>query len=159
MRGSFARIVRSLRAEGVAFSDRRAVKAQKTFAASALLAGRAAAELADLAPLVHLWTNPRDEQTMRRIAADAGVPVDQPGHTVRSLGELRIDLTELVGQRERVAGAEEFKELLRRGQRLALELRREHPDARDLLAGVQQHQRETLTIFRERFAEEGLVDV
>ncbi|WP_322763364.1 effector-associated domain EAD1-containing protein [Frankia sp. Cr2] len=92
-------------------------------------------------------------------AGEPDVPVDQPGHTVRSVGELRIDLTELVGQRDRVAGAEEFKELLRRGQRLALELRREHPDARDLLAGVQQHQRETLTIFRERFAEEGLVDV
>ncbi|WP_239382542.1 AAA family ATPase [Frankia sp. CIT1] len=159
VRGPFARIVRSLRAEGVAFSDRRAVKAQKTFAASALLAGRAVAELADLAPLVHLWTNPRDEQTMRRVAADAGVPVDQPGHTVRSVGELRLDLTELVGQRARVARAEEFRELLRRGHRLALELRRDHPDARDLLADVQRQQRETIIVYRERFTEEELIDV
>ncbi|KLL11164.1 AAA family ATPase [Protofrankia coriariae] len=159
VRGPFARIVRSLRAEGVVFSDRRAVKAQKTFAARALLAGRAAAELADLAPLVHLWTNPRDEQTIRRIVADAGVPVDRPGRTVRSFGELRIDLAELAGQRARVAGAEEFRELLRRGQRLVLELRRDHPDARDLLADVQRHQRETIAIYRERFAEEELVDV
>uniref|UniRef100_UPI0020255D4D AAA family ATPase n=1 Tax=Frankia sp. CiP1_Cm_nod1 TaxID=2897160 RepID=UPI0020255D4D len=159
VRGPFARIVRSLRAEGVVFSDRRAVKAQKTFAARALLAGRAAAELADLAPLVHLWTDPRDEQTIRRIVADAGVPVDQPGRTVRSLGELRIDLAELAGRREEASRAEEFRELLRRGQRLVLELRRDHPDARDLLTDVQRHQRETITIYRERFAEEELVDV
>lgn len=158
VRGALARIVRSLRAEGVVFSDRRAVKAQKAVAATALLAGRAAAEPADLAALVYLWSHPRDEPSLRRIVADHGVPVERTGRP-RDPTELRLDLHELVGLRDRVSSAEEFRELLRRGQRLALEARRDHPGAGDLLGETQRAQRETIITFRERFGAEGMVDV
>jgi MoxR-like ATPase len=159
VRTTFARIVRALRAEGVSFSDRRAVKAQKAFAASALLAGRARADVADLAPLVYLWANARDEPTLRRIVADHDVPVLTPGYTARDPAEVRLELSTLRAQRERLSSAEEYRELLRLGRRLAVELRRDHPYARDLHEMARRDQHELIVMFRERFADEGLLDV
>jgi MoxR-like ATPase len=153
----YVQILQALRAEGITFSDRRAVKAQKVFAASALLAGRGQAELSDLARLVHLWADIRDEPSLRRIVADHGVPVDEPGDRVREVYEiLQVDLREIIVRREQVTTEQEFRELMRRTQRLAAELRRDHPGERDALDEVQSQQRETVMMFRERFPERGL---
>jgi MoxR-like ATPase len=159
IRDPFAQILRAFRAEGVAFSDRRAVKAQKTFAASALLAGRARAEAADLAPLVHLWTDPHDEASIRRIVTDHEVPVDDQARVVRDVAEVSLDLRQVSRLQGAISSPEQCREVMRRLHKLALELRRDHPDARELLGAVQQAQREALTLYRERFEVEGYVNV
>lgn len=153
----YIRIIQAMRAEGVTFSDRRAVRAQKVFAASALLAGRGQATMADLSRLVHMWTSPRDEPSVRRIVTDHGVPVEEARSRVREIPEILIDLREIATDRGRVATAQEFRELMRRAQRLAAELRRDHPGEREALGQVQSDQRETVQLFRERFGEEGLM--
>jgi MoxR-like ATPase len=154
---SYIRIIQALRAEGITFSDRRAVRAQKVFAASALLAGRGQATMADLARLVHLWTDPRDEASLRRIVADHGVPVEQPGGRIREVHEiLEIDLREITVDRARVTTEQEFRELMRRTQRLVAELRRDHPGEHEALDRVQRDQRETVLMYRERFGERSL---
>jgi MoxR-like ATPase len=153
----YVRIIQALRAEGIAFSDRRAVRAQKVFAASALLAGRGAARMTDLARLVNLWTDPRDEPSLRRIVADHGVPVQEPGGGIREVHEiLEIDLHDITLDRARVTTEQEFRELMRRAQRLAAELRRDHPGEQEALNRVQHEQRETVALYRERFPEKGL---
>lgn len=154
---AYIRIIQALRAEGITFSDRRAVRALKVFAASALLAGRGQATMADLARLVHLWTDPRDEPSLRRIVTDHGVPVEQPGSRIREVHEiLEIDLREIAVDRARVTTEQEFRELMRRTQRLAAELRRDHPGEQEALDRVQRDQRETVLLYRERFAERSL---
>ncbi|MBO3747498.1 AAA family ATPase [Streptosporangiaceae bacterium NEAU-GS5] len=159
IRGPFATILRSFRAEGVAFSDRRAVKAMKTFAAHALLGGRKKAELLDLAPLVHLWSSPRDEPSIRRIVADHDIPVDVGTRVVRDPAEVKFELRQLIRQREHVSSHDECRELLRRLHRLTVELRRDHPESRELAADVAAAQRDVLDMYREKYAEEGLYGV
>jgi len=154
VRDPYARIVRALRAEGIAFSDRRAVKAQKAFAASALLAGRLRAEVADLAVLSRLWTDPRDEQSLRRVVADHGVPVDTPGRVRRDPYDLRIDLREFRNRLAVLRTSEEIREMLRLLGRLATEARRDHPAEQALFKEISQAQRATLTKLREDFPEE-----
>jgi MoxR-like ATPase len=156
VRVPYLRIVQALRAEGIAFSDRRAVKAQKVIAASALLGGRPDADMTDLAVLAHLWTDPRDEPSVRRIVTDHGVPVDDARSRIRELHEIMIDLREVVALRKKVTTEQEFKDLMRRTQRLAAELRRDHPGDRDALDQVQREHRETITLYRERFPGKGL---
>lgn len=151
IRAPYAEIVRELRAQGVAFSDRRAVKAQKVFAAAALLAGRTEADLADLGVLGYLWTDRRDEPTLRRILTEHGVSVTDPGRRVRDLTEIRVDLRELQARLRQPAVKEEHRELLRRLQQLVTELRREHPGATELLTELTRTQREAMGAFRERF--------
>ncbi|MFI0980883.1 AAA family ATPase [Streptomyces sp. NPDC021093] len=154
VREPYARIVRALRAEGIAFSDRRAVKAQKVFAASALLAGRLRAEASDLAVLARLWTDPRDEQSLRRIVADHGVPVDTPGRVLRDPYDLRIDLREYRNRLALLRTSDEIRDVLRLLGRLAAEARRDHPAEQQLLKETTQIQREALTKLREDFPEE-----
>jgi MoxR-like ATPase len=156
VRTTYVRILHALRAEGITFSDRRAVRAQKVFAASALLAGRMEAEIADLARLVHLWTDPRDEASLRRIITDHGVPVDQPGSRIREVREIQLDLHELAVRRGQVGSAVELRNLMHRIQRLAAELRRDHPGQDEAMRQVREAQRETVTLFRERHPAEGL---
>lgn len=155
VRGLFTHIVQAFRAEGVSFSDRRAVKAQKTFAAAAMLAGRARAEPADLAPLIYLWTSPDDEPAIRRIVADHDVPVEDRSHVVRDPAEISYDLVQLRRQQANVRTAEEFREVLRRIQRVVNETRRDHPDSQQLLSGLLQLRDELLRAYRERYGEEG----
>ena len=155
VRGLFTHIVQAFRAEGVSFSDRRAVKAQKTFAAAALLAGRARAEPPDLAPLIYLWTNPDDEPAIRRIVADHDVPVEDRSHVVHDPAEINYELAVLRRQTGNIRTAEEFREVLRRIQRLVNETRRDHPDSQQLLASLLQFRDELLRTYRERYGEEG----
>jgi MoxR-like ATPase len=153
----YGQIIQALRAEGVTMSDRRAVKAQKVFAASALLSGRGQAELSDLARLVNLWADPRDELSLRRIVADHGVPVAEPGTRTRELNEiLGVYLHDITVRRGQVSTEQDFRELLRRGARLASELRRDHPGERAALEQVQREQQNTITLFRERFPAKGM---
>ncbi|MPY58424.1 ATPase [Streptomyces spongiae] len=157
IRRGYTRILQDFRAEGIAFSDRRAVRAQKVFAASALLAGRGRAAVSDLAHLVHLWTDPRDEPSIRRIVADHGVPVQETGVRIRELFEiLQVDLQEIVARRDQADSREQLHELMRRTQRLAAELRRDHPAEHEALRTVQREQRTTVELFRELYGDEGL---
>ncbi|MEY9927470.1 MoxR-like ATPase [Catenulispora sp. GP43] len=151
---TYARIIRDLREQGAVFSDRRAVKAQKVIAASALLAGRAKAEQADLAALVHVWADGRDEAVFRRVVTGHGVPVSESGHRVRDLADIRIDLRELLARQERLAAQEEYHEVLRLLRRLATEVRNSHPAEGALLKEIQDEVRGTITRFRERYREE-----
>lgn len=154
---SYTQIIQALRAEGVTMSDRRAVKAQKVFAASALLGGRGQAEMGDLARLVNLWADPRDEPTLRRIVADHGVPVTDTAARTRELNEiLGVDLHEITVRRGQVATEQEFRELLRQGRRLASELRRDHSREREALDQVLLEHQNTIALFRERFPEKGM---
>ena len=155
VRGLFTHIVHAFRAEGVCFSDRRAVKAQKTFAAAAMLAGRARAEPSDLAPLIYLWTNPDDEPTIRRIVADHEVPVEDRSYVVRDPTEIAYDLAQLRRQQGNIRSAEEFREVLRRIQRVLNETHRDHPDSQQLLASLLQLRDGLLRAYRERYGEEG----
>ncbi|WP_369232434.1 AAA family ATPase [Streptomyces sp. R21] len=157
IRGTYTRILQGFRAEGIAFSDRRAVRAQKVFAASALLAGRGSAGPADLARLVNLWTDPRDEPSIRRIVADHGVPVQESRSRIRELFEiLQVDLQEFVARRDQADSREQLHELMRQIQRLASELRRDHPEEQEALRTVQREQRTTVELFREMYGDEGL---
>jgi MoxR-like ATPase len=154
VRDAFAEILRAFRSEGVVFSDRRAVKAMKTFAASALLAGRPRAELADLSQLVHLWTMPQDEASIRRILADHQVPVHESGRRVRDITEVTLDMRQVVRLREAAQTADEWREVMRRLRRLTTEVHRDHPDAREVLGQLQQAERESVVAYRERFEPE-----
>jgi len=155
VRDTYAEIVRELRSQGVVFSDRRAVKAQKTFAATALLAGRTTAELADLAPLVHLWTDRRDEPAMRRVLGSHGVALADQTRRLRDPAEIQLDLTDL-RNRGRAVSKEENRELIRLLDRLDKELRRDHPNATTLRAEVRRTQREAILAFAERFEEDAM---
>jgi MoxR-like ATPase len=150
VRQVYTRILRAFRAEGVAFSDRRAVKAQKTFAASALLAGRESATVDDLAPLVYLWTELDDEATIRRIVADHEVPVQDLGHQPRDLSELDYEYRQLVRQSDQLNTDEQYREIVRRLSRLLIEVRRDHPDARDLISAIEQLRDRLVEAWRER---------
>jgi len=55
--GTYKSLVFQIRGEGVSFSDRRAIKMLKLFAASAYLDGRPTADASDLFVLKHVWNN------------------------------------------------------------------------------------------------------
>ncbi|GAA1416741.1 AAA family ATPase [Catellatospora coxensis] len=89
------KIILALRDEGVAFSDRRAVKAQKAIAAHALLAGRGRAEIEDLRVLTGLWTSPLDEDTIRTVVEVHGVPVHTPAQII-GLPDIRWEVSKIM---------------------------------------------------------------
>ena len=95
VRPLLATVLRTLGAQGVQFSDRRAVKAQKLIAASALLAGRREAVREDLGVLAYLWTQDGDDKTIREILSQEDVPSEVNPHTRRESATLVLDLREL----------------------------------------------------------------
>jgi len=150
--GTYLEILRAVRGVGIQFSDRRAVKAQKVFAASALLGGRAEADLPDLSLLANLWTDEADEESLRKIVAEHGVPVDEPESRARELHDIiEVDLATLRTRLGQVTTEAELRKLGRETQYLGAELRRDHPTADDSLNQVQAVQKEILTVLRERF--------
>jgi MoxR-like ATPase len=149
VRSLYMTILKEMRAEGVSFSDRRAVKAQKVFAASALLRGSAVADERDLARLVSLWTDPRDEETLRRIVAGHGVPVDDPAAGARDPLLIRIDLRAIADKRARAATGAEVQSLAHDNRRLANEVRRYHQGEPELLVAIEQEQTALMTKLRE----------
>jgi MoxR-like ATPase len=154
VRDLLVRVVRSLRAEGVAFSDRRAVKAQKLIAASALMAGRATAEPADLGVIAYLWTDPKDELTLRRLIRDQDVPLDQQLRAGRPSSDLIADLNNLTARSTQASSREERRELVRRLHRLLTEARRDHPVEHDLLARVGEAHRSAIGALQDWNPEE-----
>lgn len=159
VRDDLSKILLTFREEAVAFSDRRAVKAQKAIAAAALLAGRSTAQIEDLAVLANLWTSPYDEASIRRVVESHGVPLAQSSQTVRDLSEIEYALRELDGHADVASSKEECREVLRRLGRLLSEVRAEHPEAAELLADIARAQKNAITVLRERFSEEGHFDV
>ena len=97
VRPLLATVLRTLAGQGVQFSDRRAVKAQKLIAASALLAGRREAVREDLGVLAYLWTQDGDDKTIREILSQADVPSEVNSHVTRESTALVLELRELVG--------------------------------------------------------------
>jgi MoxR-like ATPase len=156
---TFSEVVRSFRAEGVTFSDRRIVKAQKVIAASALLAGRAAAEDADLAVLCDMWNDEKDEPSIQRLVAHQGIPVAASRSTARVPAEIRLEWQELKTRADSVNNAPELHEVIGRLQRLKIETLRDHPEetglSRDILAAI----RAAIIRYRRLSGEEGLEDV
>jgi MoxR-like ATPase len=149
--GTYLEILREIHGEGIKFSDRRAVKAQKVFAASALMDGRGEADLTDLRWLANLWTDEADEESLRKIVAGNGVPVDEPGSRARELHDIiDVDLLTIKTRLRQVTTEQELRKLSRDAQHLAAELRRDHPGAHDSLGQVQAVQKEIITVLRER---------
>jgi MoxR-like ATPase len=76
VREQYAEVVHKIRDLGVAFSDRRAIKAQKLLAASALLCARTVAHPSDLWVLRYVWDRAEQIGPLRGLVA--GVLEQQP---------------------------------------------------------------------------------
>jgi MoxR-like ATPase len=150
--GTYLEILREIRGAGIKFSDRRAVKAQKVFAASALLAGRAEADVTDLRWLANLWTDETDQESLRKLVGGQGVPVEESAARIRDLHDIiDVDLATIRTRVTQVTSEAELRKLARDAQHLAAELRRDHPASNGELARVQATQQEILIELRERF--------
>ncbi len=159
VRETMTAVVRSFRAEGIRFSDRRIVKAQKVVAASALLAGRAAAVETDLAVMCNMWADPQDAESIQRIVSDHGIPVAASRSSARVPAEIRLDLQELNTRASAVTSGPELREVLGRLQKLNLEVRRDHPSEADLGRDVMRTLRGAVTRYRELYGQESLENV
>ena len=137
VRGQLATVIRVLRSEGVEISDRRAVKAQKLIAGSALLAARQAAVKEDLSVLAYLWTKPGDDATIRRVLADHDVPAGRPLRQKRDASALELELAQLTAANGN-SGREERRARVTRLFRLSQEAERDQPDSSDLRDRIQR---------------------
>jgi len=153
VRAVYTEILRDLRAQRVAFSDRRAVKAQKVFAASALLAGRREAEVSDLSTLTYLWTDRRDEDAIRRALEAHDIHPAGRSKRLRDVGEIKLALDELVNRRAAARTGQDLWAISEQIQALMVELRTEHPEATQLLHEVQQVRATTVDEIQERSRE------
>jgi MoxR-like ATPase len=152
VRPALAAVLRACREEAIAFSDRRAVKAQKAIAASALLHGREQAEDNDLAVLANMWSRAADEKALRVVLEGHGVEVTAAGSRARDPLEIRIDIQRFRRTLDTAGLAEELRELSRRLGLLANEVRSTYPADAALLREVQNTQRATL----EKLSETGM---
>ncbi len=159
VRGALSKILVSFREAAVPFSDRRAVKAQKAIAASALLAGRGQAEVEDLSVLTYLWTSPYDAASIRDVVESHGVPLARRSRTARDLDEIRYSHRELANRIPLLDSREECRELLGQLGRLVAEVRSTHPQAVEALREIQRSQTEVIMIMRDRYSEDGGFDV
>jgi MoxR-like ATPase len=148
VRGQLAQVVRTLRSEGVVFSDRRAVKAQKLIAASALLGARTEAVTADLSVLAYLWTRQEDRTTVGRVLADHNVPVDERLRQHRDPAALVLDLNQ-VSSVDGPGTREALRERVRLLHRLSVEARQDHAAETDLQSRIKQAYQTALTALQE----------
>jgi MoxR-like ATPase len=137
VRGELAALIRTLRQEGVELSDRRAVKAQKLVAASALLGARQAATREDLGVLSYLWTKPGDDETIRRVLQDVEIPVGQTIHDSREPAVLELELSRLSADGSGLS-LDDRRDRVLRLHRLQREVTRDHPGEADLQARVRE---------------------
>lgn len=70
VRGAMVDLVQRLRHAGITVSDRRAVKLQRLVAASALLAGRARAQVSDLWVFRYIWETLEQQEVLNGIVKD-----------------------------------------------------------------------------------------
>ena len=151
VRGQLARMISVLRnREGVALSDRRAVKAQKLVAASALLDARQAAEPRDLGVLAYLWTRDTDEETIRRVLTAHEVPVGVQPRQQRSKAAIMRDVNALTTQD---ATREELRAQIDRLADLSREAGQDHRGDDDLLKQIKDARNKAMTALRDRFQE------
>jgi MoxR-like ATPase len=157
VREHLARMISVLRnREGVALSDRRAVKAQKLIAASALLDARRTADDRDLGVLAYLWTRDNDEETIRRVLAEHEVPVGVRLRQQRSRAAIMREANTLAGQS---GTREELRAEINRLHELSLEAKRDHPDDAALLTKIKYARNKAMAALRRRFEEGMLLDV
>jgi MoxR-like ATPase len=146
-------IVRTLRDERVAFSDRRAVKAQKAIAATALLSGRGQAAPEDLSVLMHLWTMPHDEKVIREVIEANDVPLPAPTMHVTDINEIRYQLRRIEDDIEGAGSREEIREISRRLGRWLADVREFYPGSDDVLTRLGELQRLALGKLSSVFGE------
>lgn len=70
VRHEYAELIRRIRHAGIGVSDRRAVKLQRVIASSALLCGRAEAQISDLWVLRYIWDTVEQQETLRALVQD-----------------------------------------------------------------------------------------
>lgn len=141
VRPLYGQILRELRAEGVALSDRRMVKGLKLIAGAALIDNRTAAQVADIWPLKHMWTTGEDAEVLRQIIdhhlTEAGAP---PASRRRPEAELRADLALLEARTQGLRNPGALGAHLMALGRLRREALLEHPDdtalRRDIEAAI-----------------------
>jgi MoxR-like ATPase len=153
VRGELAGLVRTLRQEGVELSDRRAVKAQKLVAASALLGARRQATREDLGVLVYLWTRQGDDNTIRRVLEDVDIPAGQPLHDTRELAALELDLTRLTADGTTLS-LDDRRDRVLKLHRLLREAARDYAEDADLRRRVQEAYATSLEALRRHRSEE-----
>lgn len=100
----YAELVFRLRDLGVAFSDRRAVKALKLVAGSSVLCGRTTAEPSDLWPLRYVWDRPEQIGPLGALIDGAldREPIGPSAHPLAS-PRGRVDAEDLAGQLAEIA--------------------------------------------------------
>ena len=151
VRRSLATVLQTLQDEKISFSDRRAVKAQKAIAASALIDGRARAEPADLAVLTHLWSVPHDEIVIRRVLEANEVPLPSQQARVPDINDVRYQLRATGDQIPIVESGEELREINRRLGRWLADVRAFYPDQTEVLRTIGQLQRLAIEKLRDTF--------
>jgi len=104
VRELYAEVVFKVRDLGIAFSDRRAVKALKLLAASALLCGRSAAEASDLWVLRYVWDRAEQIGPLRGLVQSTleQHPSPGPAHPRAALAE-QVDGEEIARGLDEVA--------------------------------------------------------
>lgn len=139
LRAEYARLVCQIRAEGVEFSDRRALKGLKLVTGAALLRGSDTAEIQDLWPLRHIWVRPEEAAGIRNIIdprlADAGVIL---ARATRPATEIVTDLDILHGQEADLASEAAVGAHLVSLNKLRREILIDHAGVRELLDPVEQ---------------------
>lgn len=136
---TLAQIVRELRANGVALSDRRVVKAHKVLAGAALLRNADEATAQDLWPLEHLWSRPDDradiQAVVHRHMEQAGL---QKAAVAPDLTEIRLELNTLDGEANALATDAARHAHLAELSRLRRQVMQFHPKSHDLRRRIEQ---------------------
>ena len=135
VRDLLLRTLRALDVEGVRFSDRRAVKAQKLVAASALLGSRKVAVREDLGVLAYMWTEKGDDETIRKVLEELEVPVEVGGRPVRDRTEVELDFRNATQGRQGGSGAEREQHVYQLHD-LLQEAEADHPDLAETIRGA-----------------------
>jgi MoxR-like ATPase len=137
VRPLLSRVLRTLASNGVQFSDRRAVKAQKLIAASALLAGRREAVREDVGVLAYLWTQDGDDKSIREVLTHEEVPIELTRHERRESSTIILELRELTDGTRGTTEAER-RALVQRLHALRQEAQDDHPDDASLVDQIGQ---------------------
>ena len=102
----YSELIRRLRLAGIKISDRRAVKLQRTIAASALLCGRMHALTSDFWVLRHIWDTDEQQEVIVALvdsAMSAAGGADQPGSHPRARQSDAPDPETLAAEINRIA--------------------------------------------------------
>jgi MoxR-like ATPase len=104
VRDLYTEVIHKIRDLGIAFSDRRAVKAQKLVGASALLCARTAAKPSDLWVLRYVWDRAEQIGPLRGLIQSVleQHPAGEDGHPLASLPE-KADGEEIARQLDAIA--------------------------------------------------------